>query len=357
LLAGGDLGANLGANLAPVRAQEHHEVAPAFRGKPLRRVSRKIGRDVSISAPQPLAAARQLSPRSGRTNAPPPSSFKPTFSSRDSSSRSILRTLSRGSFSSRLERTHSDAEADTPKRTILHRLSRSISVNLSKVFKAHGNLLSPEGTQTTPATPEPQIKFPSKLKSKRSRSKVSTVRMRTDSASSRDSMVSVMEYLAKKRLKEESEVDLSTPVTLEEYAKHCYLYDCDLLHIANPNRHEGQSPVIHCGCDPARPSRRHSHINDPPEVRQAILALKKDRERVRDTTHQREQSAPQPLDKPPTRSLVASKELPSPDHLPRKRTGHVSRRPDDMPTALITALNEARAQTFPRRTQVATTLD
>ena len=32
-----------------------------------------------------------------------------------------------------------------------------------------------------------------------------------------------MEYLNKRRLKEEKEVDISTPVTLEEYDKNCYV--------------------------------------------------------------------------------------------------------------------------------------
>lgn len=32
-----------------------------------------------------------------------------------------------------------------------------------------------------------------------------------------------MEYLAKRRLKEAKEVDFSTPVTLEEYDKNCYV--------------------------------------------------------------------------------------------------------------------------------------
>jgi len=52
---------------------------------------------------------------------------------------------------------------------------------------------------------------------------VSAARTRTESVSSRDSTISVMEYLAKRRVKEETEVDISTPVTLEEYDKHCYV--------------------------------------------------------------------------------------------------------------------------------------
>lgn len=124
------------------------------------------------------------------------------------------------------------------------------------------------------------------------------------------------------------------------------LYDCELLHIANPNRHDSHSPpVIHCGCDPERPSRRHLHINDPPEVRQAILAMKKERSRVRDSTHEKEQSAPQSPDKHSASTNVASKAQP---HSPRKRTGHVFRRPENIPSALVPTLNDTRAQALPK---------
>ena len=174
-----------------------------------------------------------------------------------------------------------------------------------------------------------------------------------------------MEYLTKRRLKEASEVDISTPVTLEEYDKHCYvrtfhfsnvdslivaqLYDCELLHIANPNRYDSQSPpVIHCGCDPERPSRKHVHINDPPEVRQAILTMRKERGSVWDGTHKTEQSAPRPPDKLPASTIVASKALPPTPRPPRKRTGHVLQRPDNIPTALVAALNDAGAQEPPK---------
>lgn len=89
-----------------------------FRGKPLRRISRRIiGADVatkSIGAPQPLAARR------GKTNAPPPSSFKPSFPSQDSSSYSISRPPSRSSFNSRLERTHSDGEVRSKMLSYVH---------------------------------------------------------------------------------------------------------------------------------------------------------------------------------------------------------------------------------------------
>ena len=189
--------------------------------------------------------------------------------------------------------------------------------------------------------------------------------MRTESVSSRDSTVSVMEYLNKRRLKEASEVDISTPVTLEEYDKNCYvrtfrfsnvgsltvaqLYDCELLHIVNPNRTDSQSPpVIHCGCDPERPSRKHLHINDPPEVRQAIRAMRKERGSAWDGAHKREQSTPRPPDKPPASTIVAAKALPPTPRSPRKRTGHVSQRPENIPTALVAALNDTEAQGPPK---------
>lgn len=194
---------------------------------------------------------------------------------------------------------------------------------------------------------------------------MSAARTRTESVSSRDSSISVMEYLAKRRVKEESEVDISTPVTLEEYDKNCYvrtlhfsnvssltvaqLYDCELLHIVNPNRHDSHSPpVIHCGCDPERPSRKHLHINDPPEVRQAIRAMKKERGSAGDRTHQKEQSAPRPPDKLPASTTLDSKALPPPPHSPRKRTGHVSRRPENIPAARDAVLNSAEARALPK---------
>jgi len=127
------------------------------------------------------------------------------------------------------------------------------------------------------------------------------------------------------------------------------LYDCELLHIENPNRHDSHSPpVVHCGCDPQRPSRKHVHINDPPEVKQAILAMKKERDGGRDRAYQRERSAPQPPAKLPASTVVASKALSPPPHSPRKRTGHVSRRPENIPTAPVTSLNEAGAQVLPK---------
>lgn len=127
------------------------------------------------------------------------------------------------------------------------------------------------------------------------------------------------------------------------------LYDCELLHIANPNRQDSHSPpVIHCGCDPERPSGKHVHINDPPEVRRAILAMKRERGSACDRTHQREQSAPRPPDKLPAGTIVGQKALPSPPHSPRKRTGHVSRRPENIPTAIVATLNDSGAQAFPK---------
>lgn len=123
------------------------------------------------------------------------------------------------------------------------------------------------------------------------------------------------------------------------------LYDCELLHIANPNRHDSHSPpVIHCGCDPERPSRKHLHLNDPPDVRRAILAMKKERGSVYDRTPQREQSAPQPPDKHPAGTVTPK----APLHSPRKRTGHVSRRPENIPTALVAAPNGAGAKALPK---------
>lgn len=97
------------------------------RGKPLRRISRRIiGADVAtkfIGMPQPLAARR------GKTNGPPPSSFKSSFPSQDSSSHTISRPSSRGSFSSRLERTHSDGEVRSQLLLYAH------SINLSPLFR------------------------------------------------------------------------------------------------------------------------------------------------------------------------------------------------------------------------------
>lgn len=84
-----------------------------------------------------------------------------------------------------------------------------------------------------------------------------------ESVCSRNSTVSVLEYLAARRLMEDEQRlydDRQYLVPLSEYGRNCHLYGCDTPHIRNPDKNSSRT-VIHCDCDRDNLSKSHAHLD------------------------------------------------------------------------------------------------
>lgn len=99
-------------------------------------------------------------------------------------------------------------------------------------------------------------------------SKVGSLRVRStktrarESICSRNSTISILEYLAARKQHEDVTKEENL-VPLSEYGRNCHLYGCDSPHIWNPDKNSSRL-VVHCDCDNAERSTAHAHIDETP---------------------------------------------------------------------------------------------
>ncbi|KAG8752125.1 hypothetical protein FRC14_007329 [Serendipita sp. 396] len=85
-----------------------------------------------------------------------------------------------------------------------------------------------------------------------------------ESMCSRNSTISVLEYLAARRRREEETTlrdGKENLVPLSEYGRNCHLYGCDTPHMWNPDKNSSRT-ILHCDCDMNDLSPTHHHVED-----------------------------------------------------------------------------------------------
>ncbi|PVF96757.1 hypothetical protein CPB86DRAFT_786689 [Serendipita vermifera] len=142
------------------------------------------------------------------------------------------------------------------------RIRRTVSSNLAKAILRDDNRQPDRRSrvhETSPIPSTPKTKRPEKKHANAAWNRSQKAKAR-ESVCSRNSTISVLEYLAARRRNEEAG-PMENLVPLSEYGRNCHLYGCDSPHIWNPDKNSSRE-IIHCDCDNDHRSRDHEHIDD-----------------------------------------------------------------------------------------------
>ncbi|KAG8812936.1 hypothetical protein FRC17_001742 [Serendipita sp. 399] len=158
--------------------------------------------------------------------------------------------------SSKLLRTD-ERENSHPHQTGLRKIRRKVSSTFARAIR--GNEVNSNAGAATAAvsSPPPAMRPQGRHRSDK------WMRAR-ESVCSRNSTVSILEYLAARRRMEETTTlrdGKENLVPLSEYGRNCHLYGCDTPHVWNPDKNSSRV-ILHCDCDMNDLSPTHPHVED-----------------------------------------------------------------------------------------------